>query len=214
MIEKIKIELWDIFVYLITGVIVLINILLFSWKGIIDFIHSIDFQYVIKLNSFFTTIFFLFSIFSMGLIIEPLANLYEKLFKKFCFFKGLETWRNSIENNYAGIKEFIPLENKKFHYQYCKTYLIQNNIKTEFMAFLSKFGLYRNISFLCFVNGIIILFIKKFDLTSIFISILLIIFSQFYLYRSQKYYCHMTNSILTNFLIFKTKEKNNKQIIT
>ena len=79
MIQKIKIDLWDIFVYFISGIILMINIFIYFSSDISDLL--IEFNSM-KFPPLVSSIFFLIIPFIFGLILEPFSNFYQKYLSK------------------------------------------------------------------------------------------------------------------------------------
>lgn len=200
MIQKIKIELWDIFIYFVTGVLIIINL------------HFIDSDIIregsetilgLQFPSFIVTVILIIIPVIIGYLFEPFANIFEKGFRRSKWFKGIRVWQASINKQQFEIKSKIPdLKDEDNIYHYCKNYISQKDISTSSMSFLSKFGFYRNIAFLFFLNSIY--FIRYTCTVSwlfIFATLLSFVLSQFYLKRSLEFYCHLTQTVFQNFLI-------------
>lgn len=200
MIEKIRIELWDIFVYFVTGILILINLYFIDSKLILN---STKILFGIQFPSFILTVVLITIPVILGFLFEPFANIYEKVFRKCKWFNSIRDWQDSINKQQDVIKSRIAdLEVDDNIYHYCKNYISQKGIYTPSMAFLSKFGFYRNIAFLFFVNSIYL--IRYFCTISWLFSIAILLsflLSQFYLKRSFDFYCHLTQTVYQNFLV-------------
>ena len=200
MIEKIRIELWDIFVYFVTGIIVIINFYLIDKTVVQKLIYLVN---ELNIHSVIVLIFVIIIPLVIGYLIEPFANIYGKAIYPFFWFKKIKNWGEKIEKQLPLIKKKIPDINEDDNiYHYCLNYITQKNIMSPSMAFLSKFGFYRNLSLIFFLNFLyciyLIFTVSHYYLIAFFILLFL---SQFYYYRSLQFYNHLTQTVYQNFLI-------------
>lgn len=160
MIEKIRISLWDIFTFFMTGVFALLAISIFltathrmpETKAVLDFLVQLPTTYIIVVAPIVLTL--------LGLLIEPPANFFERYLGKFLFF-WLRTDNSKRKNDEVLMEQYIKangfgdlngqIENPYF---LCKEYVETKQLSTTFMVFLARYGFYRNCSFIILATGI------------------------------------------------------------
>lgn len=160
MIEKIRISLWDIFTFFMTGVFALMAICIFliatyrmpENKEVLDFLVKLPTTYIIVVAPIVLTL--------LGLLIEPPANYLERYLGKFLFF-WLRTDNSKRKNdeilmaNYIKANGFGELNGKiENPYNLCKEYVETKQLSTTFMVFLARYGFYRNCSFILLATGV------------------------------------------------------------
>lgn len=199
-----KISLWDLFVTfglgLFTVGIVLSHLLI---------IQILNIQQFTTLFSSTATVIFICApfIFLLGLVIDGLANkimgfLINKLKIKEDP-KDIKYLSDYVKENEIPDK----LKNEIIPYHWCKDYITQNEIESQFMPFLSKFGFYRGVSFLFLINGIFILIYYEinmwFSLSSLIIGLLFLVMSYILLIRSKDFFQHTGRTVFRHFLIHR-----------
>ena len=146
----------------------------------------------------------------MGLLLEPIANLSEKLItgklRKWRKFRSTE----SEAENYSGMKNLIEKEldpsikdSGMNTYHLCKDFILQEDLPIPFMSFLSKFGFYRNVAFLFYANAVVTPFVYRCNRISFIFAPLCLILGWFFENRSIDFYGHMTSLVYRNYLIKK-----------
>lgn len=215
MIEKLQISLWDLFVYFFSGIILIFSILIHLYLSDSHIICTFQKFYQ---NSEFSSLIILSAISIMlGLIFEPISNaindivsktkelVVKYLHRNIFFLSNINTnWSTEIEERYKKeVINSIPtvLKNKAEPYHWAKDYLIQKNIPGPYITFLSKYGFYRNLGFILYINAFIMVFLYELNMQNIFIIILLIVIAIFSRYRSEKFYNHLTSSVYRHYLI-------------
>jgi hypothetical protein len=209
MIEKIRIELWDIFVYFVTGVVVILNYYFIDNIRVLCIINLIN---SLNLHSIVMLIIYLVIPLFVGFLIEPIANVYGNTIQKLSRYKEIDSWKKDIEEQIPLIKQkisSIKINDNIFHY--CKNYITHKNIMNPSMAYLSKFGVYRNISFIFFINSLYCIYLFfSVSVYYIILSLVLFFLSQLYFYRSLKFSNHFTQTIYQNYLI--AMDDNNQKL--
>jgi len=160
MIEKIRISLWDIFTFFMTGVFSLLAIWIFltatyrmpETKAVVDFLIKLPTTYIVVVAPIVLTL--------LGLLIEPPANFFERYLGKFLFF-WLRTDKSKRSENEAVMEGYIKehcfgdLNGQiKKPYMLCKEYVETKQLSTTFMVFLARYGFYRNCSFIVLATGV------------------------------------------------------------
>jgi hypothetical protein len=207
MIEKIKLSLWDILTFFITGVLILI---LIKYYGFFN-----KYESVFGASDIFNGIYYLIITYTIGVIYEPLSNLifkfvFSKLYSKllWCgYFKKQLYERDEVYLPLVKkiIKDKFNLDGEKIdYYQIAKLSVLQNGKPNTFMTFLSRYGFYRNLTSLAFFNFFLFV-IFKFDSLNIFCSIFILLFiALFHLllyYRAKDFYYYAGNEVYRNFII-------------
>ena len=211
MIEKIKFEMWDFFIYFVTGILLILNLSIYKYQLVIQVLGRIN---DVQIPSFISTILFLLIPVLLGYIVEPLSNAFGKLNRKFFKFKSLKEWDDSINSQFSYISTFIPnIKGNDNIFHYCKHYLLQQNVANPSMDFLSKFGFYRNISFIFLINSLYLIYTTIITESNyILISLILFYLSQQYQFRSIEFLKHQSQTVVQNFIILQENKiaGNNK----
>jgi len=160
MIEKIRISLWDVFTFFMTGVFTVIAVLLFfKMNGSIPKVSSI-FEISIKIPATYIIVVIPILLILLGLLIEPLANFFDRYFGKYVFF-WIKTKNKKQKPDETKIEEYIKEKclgdlNMKIDnpFSLCKEFVETKQLSTTFMVFLARYGFYRNCSFIVMSTGI------------------------------------------------------------
>lgn len=202
MISKIEISLWDIFVTLGTGIVAVFFVTghLLLWGIDLEKLKTIkDISSIILLFVMIPSVFIIGILFD-GLVIVISSNTIEKIFKVGKPSEYCEKLNQILKDKH------IPKDVSEHlnPYFWCKDYVIQNKIDTPFMVFLSKFGFYRNIAFLFYLNAlifIIFLIIEGNIIISIAVIVGSITLGIIFSFRSKKFYLHMEKAIYGNYFV-------------
>lgn len=161
MFEKIRISLWDIFTFFLTGFFIFLIFSVFivfteniSFKDYISFTKELPATIIVFVAPLLFTL--------LGMLIEPLANYTDKYIFKYILWwtvnkdKKMKNTENTLKQHiiahYLGsLKNTIE---EPFYI--CKEYVETNQLSTTFMVFLSRYGFYRNISFIIFISGFVL----------------------------------------------------------
>lgn len=212
MFEKIRISLWDIFTFFLTGFFIFLILSVFivfteniSFKDYISFTKELPATIIVFVAPLLFTL--------LGMLIEPLANYTDKYIFKYILWwtvnkdKKMKNTENTlkqhiIEHYLGNLKNTIE---ELFYI--CKEYVETNQLSTKFMVFLSRYGFYRNISFIIiFISG----FVLSVILVDKYFTSCLIIFSSYLISgvfrkRSQEFYSYMAPTIYATFINDKNK---------
>lgn len=217
MIEKINISLWEFFVYFLTGLFV--SLLVASHCCLHHGFSDIQNVFIFKIPSVLLLLILPTLAILIGLIIEPIGNYYgrivitiEKKLGKFSPNNDLKDWSCQIDQAFKEfVKKDIPSELSENIqvYNWCKDYIKQKNINTNFIVFLSMFGFYRNLEFIMFLNTVSIFFLYSNSLVK-YVFILISILSIFiFRRRSLIFYNHMSLTVYQNYVIARENNNNN-----
>lgn len=161
MIEKIRISLWDIFTFFMTGVFALIVTCILlavttqmpKSEVVVEFLIKLPTTYIIVVAPIVLTL--------VGLLIEPPANFFERYLGRIFFFwlardsKPRQVDEVTMEQ-YIQENGFGALNGKiQNPYFLCKEYVETKQLSTTFMVFLARYGFYRNCSFIVLVSGVV-----------------------------------------------------------
>ena len=219
MVEKIKVPMWDVLTFFVTGVIIITNIKFYFADAISAFVCP---GYI--KSEFILVGYVIILAYVLGASFEPLSNfifkfldsfylkfLWDKVHVKFPWNKKLRGLTESIDKAYKpsaqdiiktkyGIDDSSP-------YNFAKDYILHEEVPCVFMQFLSKFGFYRNLSILVLVNTAYLSF-SRFNGLSLkywfFVFFGLFLHHLFY-YRAKSFYLYTGNVVYTNFIIAHKK---------
>lgn len=213
MVEKVRLTLWDIFSFFLTGFLLAIII-----SFIIVIYTEVTFNnYIVFLNNLSSSILLVLGpllLILMGVVIEPLANYCDKY-----IFKYLFSWVNKQRDVHCNEEKVLEKIIKKYYlgklgkkidnpFHMCKEYVETKQLSTTYMTFLSRYGFYRNCSFLMFFFGIIVSLIECNNM-SFFIFLFTYLLTSLFKKRSQDFYSYMAPSVYRAFLIDKVEWKKN-----
>ena len=208
MIEKIRISLWDIFSFFLTGLLVTIIATAFFLADSQITIKEI-FSTVSSFPSAITLVAapLVFTLF--GMVIEPFANYFDKYIMKYTLSlvlkpKQKHTLEEALLKEEIRSKYFGSLNGKiENPYAICKEYVETKQLSTTFMVFLSRYGFYRNCAFISVVCGFIQFYFAStwhFGLPELLFALLCAVaFKR----RSDDFYSYMAPTVYRAFLIDK-----------
>lgn len=161
MIEKVRVSLWDVFNFFMTGVVACVAAAIVvscanpdGWGAIVSGVLRLPASFVLISSPILLAL--------AGMLIEPVANYVDRYVFKYIFGWAAKLKPNaSQEENVLGdlIRERYLgslgsfLENP-FHF--CKDYVEYKQLSSTFMIFLSRYGFYRNCAFISLVTGILV----------------------------------------------------------
>lgn len=198
MIEKTKLGIWDYFVYLMTGMMLLLIIAVHcALEGIVTI------KQIMTIPSAALVTLLLLALLLLGMLIEPIANLLFKLLttypNKWSYELGFEKWKSSIENQEQEAQKFIPELIQSSSFSFSKNWVLIHGNSSEFQAFLSKYGFYRSISFVFAANAIAFLVMHwGWVGTGGFVASTLLCL--LYAYRASVFYHHISISVYNQFI--------------
>jgi len=206
MIETVKLHMWDFFAYILSGATVSIVVL-----GHLICRGAISFNDIAKVPSAISVLIGSLLILIVGLLLEPIANLFFKLLrlsdKKESF--AFTEWDNDIKKLEEEAVKYVP-SNTFGTYNYCKNTVLLYCGAGQFDSFLGKYGFYRNMVLIFIANVIISFVIYTFSWSGNFwamiISMTLACSSW---YRSKVFYRHMSVAIYTQFILYNSEHKTN-----
>lgn len=205
-------HLWDIFVYIGIGALILALTGAQDWlHGTRQLIAALD--AVEKLSAALAVIIVPAILMLAGALIEPLANGFEKVVFWLLRKAGRET---TMARSGTALESYIQrnftdqiLGEGARPYPLCKEYVEANGLSTTFMPFLAKFGFYRSAAFCFLIFGIIEAwrFAASFDetvgtvnlaaLASASVAFALVII---YLHRSRQFLSYQAPAVYAAFL--------------
>jgi hypothetical protein len=215
MTEPLKLSLWDAFAFFLSGWAVCVSAYIH-----VAILNPDIIEYLCKLPS--TALGFAVFLVPLiaGLLFEPIGNklgdfvlwiglLLSSLRTKLCKCIKPTTTRQSsplVERAKNSIPpEFSATVNP---YHWAKDYLFQEKIETPYMAFLSKFGFYRNVGGLLLLNAILIPCLHGFETAEKILFFSLLPLAVLYFVRSQRFYRHMGDSTFRNYAILLERKKS------
>lgn len=199
MVEKVKIGLWDYFVYLMTGTTVLLLTIMHCFlKG------KVSWEQVLKVPGAALVAMLILALLLVGMLIEPIANLLYKLcttsFKKWGEQLGLKKWREQIAAIETETKVYVPESIHDSTFVFAKNWVVTHGDYSEFQAFLSKYGFYRSISLVFIVNAVVTLPIhwQWWGIGGVALNVIL---AALYGYRAKIFYHHQSVCVYNQFIL-------------
>ena len=208
MVEKIRVSLWDIFSFFLTGLlacaigavfVAVLDALLFS--KLIDRLVSIPSAVVILAAPLILTL--------VGMIIEPFANYFDRFVLTWAF-----SWVSKPKEKHSAEEKILKEEIRSKYlgslngrienpYAICKEYVETKQLSTTFMVYLSRYGFYRNCAFLSIVSGIAAIFYVPTFCHGLVVVLFGFIAAAVFKRRSEDFYSFMAPSVYRAFLIDK-----------
>ena len=208
MIEKVKLGIWDYFVYLMTGATVLLIVVMHCvLKGVVSL------EQILETPAVALVALLLIALLLLGMLVEPIANLLYKLVenkpKKWRNELGLKKWDEQIKSMESEAQKYVPEAIQGTPFPFAKNWVLNNGDYSEFQAFLSKYGFYRSISFVFALNAIATVVIH-WVLWGLVGLILNVVLASLFCYRAAVFYRHMSVSIYNQFIQGHCSEKDDK----
>lgn len=212
MIEKIRVSLWDVYTFFLSGfllVAMLLGHLLFYDILTTEVLTT----YILNLPTALSILALPLAFTLLGLLIEPPANYFDSLvlkrvwsffFKKKKKHKGeQEILKELIRTKYLG-----SLNGKvEDPYAICKEYVETNDLSTTFMVFLSRYGFYRNVAFLCFIFGVLNIFLCEGWLNRALVLAVFLSMVMVFKHRAEDFFSYMAPSVFRCFFLDKELNK-------
>lgn len=206
MVRQIKLSMWDALSHYVTGFTIMLSIYLHgAAKSIVP-----EFECSESKAAMIGFVGILLP-YVVGLLFEPVANLVEELLKKWLPLRlrklfGLSNDKADKEQAVLAdiAKRALPAELRDHVnvYHWCKDYLIQKGADTPYMVFLAKFGFYRNMGCLFFMNALAVAFLHwRCWLWASCMVVCCIVLGIIYYRRSATFFRNLGNAMYNNYLI-------------
>lgn len=205
MIEKIRVSLWDIFSFLMSGLLAvsLAATLIVAFgattpRDVFATLKTIPAALLLAIGPLICTLF--------GMLLEPVANYADRF-----FLDRLLGW--SWKPKQKDVLEERALEQEirdkylgglgsdiRNPYRICKDYIETKALNTPFMVYLSRYGFYRNCTLLATLCGLTCLFLGTGvrALTSFLGCVVIAVITK---RRQQDFYSYMAPTVYRAFLI-------------
>lgn len=214
MIEKVRVSLWDIFTFFMTG-------LLASLAAACVVLYA-DPRRAKELFSALSTVApsitlvgapLVFTL--LGMLIEPLANFADRY-----VLKHLLGWATQPRSGAREAEENLLKEEIRAHYlgalgakldnpyQICKDYVEYKQLSTSFMVFLARYGFYRNCAFISIALGVAVALISTTTSGAIGSAIITLLAVIVFRRRAEEFYSYQAPAIYRAFLIDKIAWKD------
>ena len=217
MIEKIRISLWDILTFLLSGFLFVI-VLGFHLYFITDSKSMIVSIKPFEIPTPFILFVFPISITLIGMLLEPISNLCDRIIIS-PIWKKINPKSQNLNREEAKalektINDMLCNEHKiqvDSTYHFCKDYIEQKQANANFMVFLARFGFYRNVAFICLMGAIATPFVFGFGYMDWIIAIgwlfLMFVFKK----RSNEFYSYLAPTVYRSFLGCQLRERIDKE---
>jgi hypothetical protein len=213
MIEKVRVSLWDIFTFFMTGLLASLAAAAFAvYAGPMTAMELLSGLAKVPASITLVAVPLAFTLF--GMLIEPLANYVDRYVFKYALSWATtprpgarkteeDLLKQEIRARYLG-ELGAKVENP---YQLCKDYVEYKQLSTSFMVFLARYGFYRNCAFISIASGVVAAGQSTTAcgaIVSLIASILaVIVFRR----RAEEFYSYQAPAIYRAFLIDKIEWK-------
>jgi hypothetical protein len=216
MIERIRVSLWDIFSFFLTGflaaVVIMVVVILYgplTPKELAEALLQVPAALVIVAAPLALTLF--------GLVIEPFANYFDRF-----VMKPLFGWLIKPKAKHTDEEELLAEEIKANYlgslcgkipnpYAICKEYVETKQLSTTFMVFLSRYGFYRNCAFISVASGVAIAVLSRSLLAGVVAVVASVVVAIVFKRRAEDFYSYMAPAVYRAFLIDKLKWSPHQQ---
>ncbi len=207
MVEKIRVSLWDIFSFFLTGLLAALVLVAFfvafgdvTVKELFNVISAFPASITLVGAPLTFTLF--------GMVIEPFANYFDSHILNFNL-----GWISRPKDKHSQ-EEIILKEEIRTKYMgslngrienpfgMCKEYVETKQLSTTFMVYLSRYGFYRNCAFISVASGIASLFLASWCV-GIIGMLCGLAFAAVFKRRAGDFYSLMAPSVYRAFLIDK-----------
>lgn len=215
MLEKIRISLWDIFSFFLTGFLAIAIATLFEIASG-DIYANWLFAQINGLNAPVMLVAAPLAFTLLGMLIEPFANYADKTILA-------PVWKRLIprKDKHRGEEELLAKEisakylgslSGHIHspYAICKEYVETKQLSTTFMVYLSRYGFYRNCVFVALVSAITSLVVFRFWWEGCVSASFALLCSFIFKRRAEDFYSYMAPAVYRAFLIDKLNWCGNK----
>lgn len=208
MVEKIRVSLWDIFSFFLTGLLVtLVLAAFFIAYGPLTFKNAFD-----TLSTFPATITLFAAPLTftlLGMAVEPFANYLDHYFLSYVLGwvskpKQKHTKEESLLKEEIRTKYMGSLNSKiEDPYAICKEYVETKQLSTTFMVFLSRYGFYRNCAFVAVASGVGVFFLAKTWFLGVAGFFICLAVAAVFKRRAADFYSYLAPTVYRAFLIDK-----------
>jgi|HigsolmetaAR206D_1030411.scaffolds.fasta_scaffold15913_2 hypothetical protein len=208
MVEKIRVSLWDIFSFFLTGLLATLVLTAFSvvyggltLKELFDALSTFPAAITLVAVPLAFTLF--------GMVIEPFANYFDRYVLKYALGwvskpKAKHSHEETLLKEEIRSKYMGSLNGKIDNpYAICKEYVETKQLSTTFMVYLSRYGFYRNCAFISVASGIAALFLASTWCGGILALMFGIAASAVFKRRAEDFYSYMAPAVYRAFLIDK-----------
>jgi len=208
MVQKIRVSLWDIFSFFLTGFLgaTLVAILFVIYgpttpKELLDSLSALPAAITIVAAPLALTL--------LGMIIEPFANYFDRYVLKVVF-----EWMPKPKDKHLEEEQLLAEEIRSRYlgslsgkisdpYGICKEYVETKQLSTTFMVFLSRYGFYRNCAFLTVASGFSVLVLDQSWLVGGGSLVACLAAAVVFKRRAEDFYSYMAPAVYRAFLIDK-----------
>lgn len=212
MVEKIRLSLWDIFSFFLTGflatTVALVFFISFGVYPLEQFLGDLK-HYPVAITLVAAPLAFTL----MGMLIEPIANYVDreavdKIYRFFGPSLGFKIRRCSAETELLAEEirmKYLGSLNGRIDnpYHLCKEYVETKQLSTTFMVFLSRYGFYRNCAFIALASTIPLVLLLQRSWATLLGVIALLFAALIFKARSKEFYSYMAPAVYRAFLIDK-----------
>ena len=208
MVEKIRVSLWDIFSFFLTGLLATLVLVAFfvaygglTLKVLFDALSTFPAAITLIAVPLAFTLF--------GMVIEPFANYFDRYVLKYALGwvskpKAKHSHEETLLKEEIRSKYMGSLNGKIDNpYAICKEYVETKQLSTTFMVYLSRYGFYRNCAFISVASGITTLFLASTWCGGVTALLFGVAASAVFKRRAEDFYSYMAPAVYRAFLIDK-----------
>lgn len=209
MIEKVRVSLWDIFTFFMTGFLASSAAAAFVvYVGPLTTLEL--FSGLSNVPASITLVAAPLAFTLTGMLIEPLANYFDRYILKYALGWATTPRVRTSEAEENFLKQEIlarylgelggKIENP---YQLCKDYVEYKQLSTTFMVFLARYGFYRNCAFISVAAGIAAAVVSATGWAAVLSLIGSLLVAIVFRRRAEEFYSYQAPAIYRAFLIDK-----------
>jgi len=215
VLEKIRVSLWDIFSFFLTGLLAVALTALFAVASDVTSV-SLLLSQVNNLNAPVTVVAAPLAFTLLGMLIEPFANYSDRTVLA-------PLWKRAIppKDKHKGEEGLLADEIRTKYlgslcgridnpYAICKEYVETKQLSTTFMVYLSRYGFYRNCMFLALASAITSLLVLPLWWHGVVTALFSVLCAFIFKRRAEDFYSYMAPAVYRAFLIDKLNWKGNE----
>jgi AcrR family transcriptional regulator len=149
----------------------------------------------------------------LGMLLEPLSNYFDRHVMS-PVFKIIPAPKRKHADDEDALRELIRerylgeigkrIEN---HYALCKEYVETRQLSTTFMVFLSRYGFYRNVAFICVMCAVAAPLAAEGNAAGWVGTLVWLMLAYVFKSRAQDFFAHMAPAVYRAFLIEKLAQE-------
>lgn len=213
MIEKVRVSLWDIFTFFMTGLLASLCVAALALYASVFSIRELS-SCLSTIPASITLVAAPLAFTLIGMLIEPVANYADRYILKHALGWATtpkadarkaeeDILKQEIRARYLG-RMGDKIENP---YQICKDYVEYKQLSTSFMVFLARYGFYRNCTFISIATGLAAVWLSATVCDMVLALVISLLAAIVFRRRAEEFYSYQAPAIYRAFLIDKVEWK-------